>query len=136
MKTLKQLTVFSALFFIVSACATTSAPIAEKYDLDDQLEPVSEVVRYNLMDWNAIDSQSFILQTAPNQFYLIVLNRPADQLMFTETIGISHTGADVKPGYDKVTVYSSPKSEDYVIHKIYKLKDREEADAIREQLKG
>jgi hypothetical protein len=65
-----------------------------------------------------------------------VLTRPADQLMFTETIGISHTGANVKPGYDKVTVYSSPNTETYVIHKIYKLKDREEANAIKEQLKG
>lgn len=134
MKTLKQLAVILALLFLVSACAT--APIAGKYDLDNQLEPVSEILRYNLMGWNAIDSQSFVLQTAPNQFYLIVLTRPADQLMFTETIGITHTGSNVKPGYDKVTVYSSPNSEDYVIHKIYKLKDRAEADAIKEQLKG
>lgn len=136
MKYFKLIAIFSTLLFITSACATAPSPRAGKYDLDDQLEPVSEVLRYNLMDWEAVDNQSFILQTAPSQFYLIVLTRPADRLMYTETISITHTGAMLKPGYDKVTVYSSPYSDTYVIFKIYKLKDREEVKAIKEQLGG
>lgn len=136
MKSFKLITIFSILLFITSACATTPASTAGKYDLDDQLEPVSEILRYNLMDWEAVDSQSFILQTTPSQFYLVVLVRPADRLMFTEEISITHTGAMLKPGYDKVTVYSTPYSETYIIYKIFKLKDREEANAIKEQLGG
>ena len=136
MKSFKLITIFSMLLFITSACATAPSPGAGKYDLDNQLEPVSEVLRYNLMGWEAVDSQSFILQTAPSQFYLVVLTRPADRLMFTENISITHTGATLKPGYDKVTVYSSPYTETYVIYKIYKLKDRDEADAIKEQIGG
>jgi hypothetical protein len=136
MKNIKLFTIIASLLFIMSACATVSPEKAGKYDLADQLEPVSEILRYNLMGWEAVDSQSFILQTAPSQYYLIVLISPSDRLRFTEDISITHTGAMVKPGYDKVTVYGSPYSDTFVIQKIFKLKDREEADAIKEQLSG
>lgn len=136
MKSFKLITIFFLLLFLTSACATAPSLTAGKYDLDDQLEPVSEILRYNLMDWEAVDNQSFILQTAPSQYYLVVLVRPSDRLRFTEDIGITHTGPMVKPGYDKVTVYNSPYSETYIIYKIYKLKDREEVKAIKEQLGG
>jgi hypothetical protein len=136
MKNNKLAIVFIGLFFIISACATTSQQTAGKYDLADQLEPVSEILRYNLMGWETVDSRSFILQTAPSRYYLIVLTRPSDQLVFTESISITHTGAMVKPGYDKVTVYGSPYNETFVIDKIFKLEGRDQANAIRKQLTG
>ena len=136
MKLIKLFTVLISLFFIISACATTSPETIGKYDLASQLEPVSEILRYNLMGWETVDNQSFILQTAPSSFYLIVLIHPSDQLVFAETISISHTGAVVKPGYDRVTVYGSPNNESFVIDKIFKLEGRDQANAISEQLEG
>ena len=136
MNRIKQISIISILLFALSACATAPSDTSGKYDLDGQLEPVTEVLKYNLMSWDAIDSRSFILQTAPSQFYLIVLIRHSDQLPFAETISITSTGAVVKPGYDKVTVYGSPQVDTFVIDKIYKLENREQGTAIKEQLRG
>ena len=121
---------------IMSACATAPTETSGKYDLKDQLEPVSEIFKYNLMGWETVDRQSFILQTSPSQYYLIVLLRPSEHLMFSESIGISHTGDLVKPGYDRVTVFSSSFTDTYVIDKIFKLKNREEVKTIKAQLTG
>ena len=134
MRAIKLIVLLCILFFITSACATTQWKIAEKYNLDDQLEVVSDITRYNLMSWETVDNQSFILQTSPAQFYLIVLTVPSDDLVFAETISISHTGDMVKPGYDKVTVFGRTKSESFVIDKIFKLKDRKQIKAIKAQL--
>ncbi len=136
MKNFKQFAFILILTLFLSSCATTSFKTAEKYNLDNQLEPVSEILKYNLMGWETVDNQSFILQTAPSQYYLIILTHPADQLMFTETISITHTGDMVKPGYDSVTVFAPPLTQKYVIYKIYKLKDREQIDTIRKQFGG
>lgn len=136
MKIMKQIAIFCILSLITSACATMPMGTAEKYNLDGQLEPVSEITKYNLMGWETVDRQSFVLQTSPSQYYLIVLIRPSEHLVFSESIGISHTGDLVKPGYDRVTVYSSSNTDTYVIDKIFKLKDREEIKAIKAQLTG
>lgn len=125
---------FSALLML-SACASEPIKLADKYtNLDSQLEQVSNISRFNLMSWETIDNQSLILQTSPDSFYLILLRRPAYDLMFTETIAVSNTGNLVKPGYDRVTVFGPMQREDYVIHKIFKLKNRETATQIRDQL--
>lgn len=109
----------------------------DKYSrLDDQLEQVSDISSFNLMNWEAIDNRSFILQTSPSRFYLILLRRRAHGLMFAETIAISNTGSMVRPGFDRVTVFSPFQREDYIIQKIFKLKDREAATQIRDQLGG
>ena len=134
MKSFRQFFVILASLFLISACAGTPLKSLEKYDLDSQLEPVSEILRYNLMGWETVDNQSLILQTSPSQYYLIVLIYPSDQLMYAEHISISNTGDMVKSGFDKVTVYGSPMHDTYVIEKIYKLKDRDQVNAIREQL--
>ena len=135
MRVIKLSVILCVLFFITSACATTQWTKAEKYDLDDQLEMVSYITRYNFMSWETVDHQSFILQTSPAQFYLIVLTGPSTDLLFAQSISISHTGAMVKPGYDKVTVFGPTESLPYVIDKIFKLKDREQARVIKAQLK-
>jgi len=122
---------------IVSACAgMNSFQHDEKYNLDDQLEVVTEIQKYTMRDWQKVDSQSFVLQTGASTYYLIVLIQPSTELMFSETIKISSTGAVVKPGFDKVTVYQSGRGQDYVINKIYKFKDYEQVKEIRAQLTG
>lgn len=108
----------------------------EKYNLDDQLEAVTEIHKYTMRSWEKVDSQSFVLQTGAGTYYLIVLIRPSTELMFTENMKISSTGSSVKPGFDKVTVYQAGKAEEYVINKIYKFKDYEQVKEIEAQLTG
>jgi len=136
MKTIKYLIqVFVALLFL-SACATAPVSTTEKYNLDNQLESVAEITKFNMMGWEHVDRMSFILQTTPSDYYLFVLNHPSDELPFTENIHISSTGSFVKPGYNNVTVYGINSTEKYVINKIYKFKDYEQVKEIRKQLTG
>jgi hypothetical protein len=108
----------------------------EKYNLDDQLEAVTEIHKFTMRSWEKVDRQSFVLQSGAGTYYLIVLVRPSTELMFTETVKISNTGSSVKPGFDTVTVYQSGKAEEYVINKIYKFKDYDQVKEIEAQLTG
>jgi len=127
--------VFIVLIFF-AACATAPANTAEKYNLDSQLESIPEITKFNMMGWEHVDKMSFILQTTPSDYYLFVLNHPSDELPFAENINISSTGSFVKPGYNNVTVYGPSSTNKYVINKIYKFKDYEQAKEIRKQITG
>jgi hypothetical protein len=129
--------VLAVAIMMISACAgTKSFQLDEKYNLGDQLEEVTEIHKYTLRSWQKVDNQSFVLQTGPSTYYLIVLIRPSTELLFTETIKISNTGAVVKPGFDRVTVYQAGSPVDYTINKIYKFKDYEQVKEIRALLTG
>jgi hypothetical protein len=100
------------------------------------LEQVTEIYKYRLHSWQTVDRQSFILQTGPSDYYLIVLRRPSNELMFSEHIAISTTGSSVRSGLDEVTVAHSGIKDSYLINKIYKLKDSQQAREIEKQLSG
>jgi hypothetical protein len=136
MRAIKQLIGIFVLLLILSACATTPAKMPDKYNLDGQLERVTEILKYNMMGWDAVDMQSFVLQTTPSDYYLIVLTSPSDRLVFAEVVGINATGDVVKPGYNTVFVKGTTSEETYIINKIYKFKDFEQVKAIKEQITG
>jgi len=108
--------------------------IPPKYNLDAQLEKVAEISKYNFMSWDNVDNQSFVLQTGPGDYYLIVLSSPSNKLMFSETIEIPDTNAMVKPGFNNVIVRGNGFKESYIINRIYKFKDYQEVKAIKAQL--
>lgn len=136
MRKIIKTTLMILLVLLVSSCATTPLTIDEKYDLDNQLELVSAINKYRLMSWEMVDSQSLILQTGVSDYYLVVLLRPSTGLMTTESIGVSSTGSSVRSGFDNVTVVSSGMKDTYVIHRIYKLKDSQQAREIKAQLRA
>jgi hypothetical protein len=125
-----------ALF--VLACATGGIDLPEKYNLDNQLESVSYISKYQgYTSWDAIDNQSFILQTSPSSYYLLILQIPATELRFSESIRISSSGSRVRAGMDTVTLLGrSIKGPPYMIEKIYRLKGREQVQTIREQIRA
>jgi hypothetical protein len=136
MRALKLLPMtFMALLFL-SACATAPVTGTDKYNLDNQLESVSEITKFNMMGWEQVDRMSFVLQTTPSEYYLFVLNTPSDELPFAENIHVSTTGSFVKPGYNNVTVYGVNSKRDYVIKKIYKFKNYDQVKEITKQLTG
>jgi Family of unknown function (DUF6491) len=136
MRALKLLSMtFVALLFL-SACATAPVNTTDKYNLDNQLESVSEITKFNMMSWDDVDRNSFVLQTTPSEYFLFVLNTPSDELPFAENIHISATGSFVKPGFNNVTVYGINSKRDYVIKKIYKFKNYDQVKEITKQLTG
>jgi hypothetical protein len=123
-------------FIIASACAGAPLKIPDKYNLDSQLEKVPDISKYNMMSWERIDSRSFVLQTAPGDYYLIILSSPAVNLPFAESIHISSTGSMVRPGYNNVHVIGDGTDDSYVINKIYRFKGYEQVKSIKAQLSG
>jgi len=134
MKAIKQLAMIFVIFFMASVCTAAPAAMPEKYNLDNQLEVVSEITDNNFRDWEKVDNQSFIFQNSPSEFYLIILSGPSDELSFNDSVKIGEKNSIIKPGKSRVIISSSGIKERYVISKIYKLKDADQADEIREQL--
>jgi hypothetical protein len=129
------------LIFIISlvatACATTQVTLPEKYvTLENELEEVQEIYKFNARSWEKVDNQSLILRTGPSDYYLIVLHRPARSLVFSEAIRITDTVDKIKPGYDHVIVEDSAGRDTYIIQKIYRLEDRKQSEKIKKQLIG
>ena len=136
MKMIRNLATIFTIFFMISACAGAPVKIPDKYNLDSQLKNVPDISKYNMMSWERIDSRSFVLQTAPGDYYLIILSSPAVNLPFAESIHISSTGSMVRPGYNNVRVIGDGTDDSYVINKIYRFKDYEQVKSIKAQLSG
>jgi len=134
MKAITKLILISIMMLLVMGCATTPYKLAEKYNFDSELEEVREIWNFRINSWESIDYQSLILRTDVNGYYLLVLQRPALNLPFSEDIGITLTIDRVWSRYDNIVVADSLGVESYIIEKIYKLKDNKQAKEIRERL--
>ena len=134
---MKALNIVIGIFlvsFIATACATGPIKLPEKYNLNDELQEAEGITNFKIDSWQSIDLQSLIIRTITRDYFLIVLDRPAPSLLSSETIGVTVTVNYVKPGFDNIIVTDSTGSESYIIHKMYKLKDRGQAREIRERL--
>jgi hypothetical protein len=120
---------------MLTACATGPIKLPEKYNLENELEEVKEIYSFRIDSWQSIDYQSLILKTNVSDYYLIILRRPAPALPFSESIALNLTIHKVMSGFDDIVVVDSTGAESYIIEKIYKLKDRQQALEIKEQLK-
>lgn len=134
MKTLIKFIIISIVSLMIAACATTPFKVAKKYNLGDELTEVSAINSFKLAGWESIDYQSLIIRTKVNGYYLIVLQRPAPTLPFSEEIAVTLTVDKLRAGFDDIVVSDSSGSDSYTIYKIYKLKDREQASEIKKRL--
>lgn len=135
---MKKIIKYAVLFFITlvfAACATTNFKVADKYNLDNELKEATEVNSFRIDSWESIDLQSLILKADFNNYYLVILNRPAIALPSSESIGYTVSIDRVKKGFDSIVVADSSGTESYIIHKIYKLESREQATEIKNRLK-
>ena len=134
MKTIRQSVKILITLLITSACATEPATVPPKYNLDSQLENVPNISRFNMVSWDSIDKQSFILQTGPSDYYLIVLESMACSLPFASTIQISNENSLIWPSYSNVVVNDDGWEDSYMINRIYRFKDHAQIEAIRSLL--
>ena len=123
------------LLFLSVSCATTPPAIPDKYNLDNELESIDQIPKYKVTSWENVDRQSVILRANTSDYYLLVLHRPIAGVITSEKIGISSTVSSIKAGYDKIFVKESGSMDYYIIDKIYKLKGRDQARKIKEQLR-
>ena len=119
MKANIKLIIVSVLSVMVMACATGPIKLPEKYNLDNKLEEVEEIYGFRIDSWQSIDYQSLILKADVNDYYLIILRRPALSLPFSEAIGLTMTVSKLTSGFDNIIVADSYNSESYIIEKIY-----------------
>jgi hypothetical protein len=136
---MKAITKLKGVFLIsllAMACATTPLKVPEKYNFDNKLQAATDVSSFRIDSWEVIDYQSLIIKADINDYYLLILNREAFTLPFSENIGITLTADKVKSGFDQIIVADSSGTESYFIHKMYKLKDREQATEIKKQIRS
>jgi hypothetical protein len=124
--------------FLATAAPAGKIQIPEKYDLGKQLEQVHDFWRTRIIDWEAVDNQSLIIETSPGTYYLLILTVPSYSLpMDMNRIRITNSGSTIREGVDSVIVPTGGHMSDKVpIERIYKLKDREQMTAITKQLQG
>jgi len=134
MKTIRQLVIFCIVSFMIAACATTPSTVSEKYNLDNQLENVSNISRSNLISWDRVDNQCFTLQTSPADYYLIVLEDKTNPLFFTNTVQLPNIDTLFWCGYGDVILNDDGWEESHVIRKIYRFRDYQQVQEITAQL--
>lgn len=120
---------------VLAACATTPFKVADKYNLDNELKEATDIISFRIDSWESIDQQSLIIRADINNYYLVILNRPAMNLTFAQGIGITDTVNRITKGFDSIIVKESGSAESYRIYKIYKLDSREQATQIKNRLK-
>jgi len=123
------------LSVFISSCAAGLLPLPEKYSLDGQLEPVTKIYKYGLIEWEKVDQQSLILRTGPSDYYLLVLKTPSYELLFTNSIRLSSTVSMIRAGMDQVIIYGAGDIKvSYTIERIYRIKGNKQMLAIKKQL--
>jgi len=128
---------FSIFVFLVmvASCATTPRVLPEKYNLDNDLEAVDQISTFEDITWKKVDKHSIILRVNWKDYYLLVLRRPIFSMSFIHTLGIDSANHSITSGYDRIIVNDSTGTWYYVIDKIYKLRDWEQAEEIKERLR-
>jgi hypothetical protein len=86
--------------------------------------------------WIEVDQRSLIVQTSPREYYLLVLQTPAPELMFSEDISIYCMGNVIKAGSDSIQFPDYNNNLRYPIARIYRINGPEQMHAIRDQLRG
>lgn len=124
MKTFIKLGILFISSLLIAACAGGMTQLHQKYALDTRLKQVKSIYKYGLSQWKAMNDQSFIIETIPGSYYLMVLKRPSPELSLHKTITISSNGDLIRAGVDKVIIYNGPLVRlIYPIDQIYQITD-------------
>lgn len=126
------------LLALLTACTTTPLQIDSRYDFTE-FEQVDYITRSSISGWQAIDSQSLIVETGPSRFYLLILNHPMRDLNYAESIAISATGNRIEAKFDCVEAIGPQCTGGDIpaaINRIYRLDDRESVSYAKDRIRG
>lgn len=82
--------------------------------------------------WIKVDNQSLILRKGLNEFYLLILQRPAQDLMAVDTISFVNMLNILRAKKDLVQIGG----QNYIIERIYKIDGNDKMLMIKNQLAG
>ncbi len=82
--------------------------------------------------WIRVDNQSLILRNGPNEFYLLILQRPAYDLMTVDAISFVNMLNIIRAKKDLIQIGAH----NYVIERIYRITGNKNMYAIRNQILG
>ncbi len=135
MKQINNTFFITFLLSIVLSCATIPSVLHEKYKLDNELEPVEQINELRISGWDQVDNQSVILNANMDEYYLLILFRPLENMAPNLTIGISSSVSSIRAGYDRIYVKGlSTGVQDYLIKKIYRLNGAKQVEEIKDRL--
>lgn len=120
--------------FVALSVAAAQKPVPDKYNFDGKLDQVDQITSFREISWEKADKQAIILKVNYDEYYLLILRKPIDNINLE--IGIERTVPTSISGQDRVVVNESdtgPKY--YMIDRIYRLKDKEQKEEIRGLLK-
>lgn len=80
--------------------------------------------------WVKVDTQSLILRNGPNEFYLLILQRPAYDLLTVDTISFVNTLNIIRAKKDFLQIGGDK----YFIERIYKINGNDKMLAIKNQI--
>ena len=86
----------------------------------------------NENDWIKVDNQSLILRNGPDEYYLLVLQSPAYDLLSVDTISIVNALNIIRAKKDLVGVGGQK----YIIERIYKIDGKDQMFAIKNRILG
>jgi hypothetical protein len=86
----------------------------------------------NKNEWIKVDDQSLILRHGPDEFYLLVLQRPVYNLMTVDTISFVNALNIIRAKKDLVEIGGLK----YVIERIYKISGNDMMFAIKNRILG
>ncbi|MCF7980511.1 MAG: DUF6491 family protein [Pseudomonadales bacterium] len=126
------------LVFTLLGCVAKPVAIDEKY-IFTQFESVKRFSKFTVDSWQVIDNRSLIIQTSPNRYYLLILDRKLNDLKFAEVIQLTSTGGSIHAKFDCVKVktsncHSEPMAA--TIKVIYQLNGREDVITVKQQIRG
>lgn len=124
-------------FTILLSCASMSKPrLPADYSFTSSLESVDKISTFRIDSWQSVDNRSIILKTDINKYYLLVMDQPMSMIPTQQVIGISSMVTSIDAGFDRIFVNYNGNVQYYTIDKIYKLEGREQANEIKDMLRG
>ena len=128
---------FAVLSLFLTACSTTPFVLDSKYSFPE-FETVDSLTHYRIDSWQPVDSQSLIVQTAPSEYYLVILKTRVRDLNFNEGISFTSTGTQIQAKFDCVQVndFHCGAGTAAPIEKIYKLDGKEKVAYVKEKIRG
>ncbi|NNE36854.1 MAG: hypothetical protein HKN08_01010, partial [Gammaproteobacteria bacterium] len=116
---------------------TTPLVVDQKYSFPE-FESVHSISHYRINNWQHIDSQSLIVQTAPSEYYLVVLRSKIRDMSFSERVSFTSTGTQIQAKFDCVQVNDIRCSAGQAspIEKIYRLNSKADVSYVREKIRN
>ena len=100
------LSIILALAGLLAACS--SVPYAQRQQQRQAAytaaagAPVTSFRFVTLWSWEPLSDSELVVYTRPNQAWLLVLDRPCENLTFTDSIGLTSMTGEVSARFDKV----------------------------------